>query len=848
MKRIFTALLALGIISLVSAELGAQKVEKFDAYSRLLSPEKLYLHVDKDTYCAGDTIWFKAYLKNNSVVAEFPESNYIYVELVGYQWNRDAYTQKTEEQARIVGRIKAKRREGVLQGYVKIPEDINSGKSILRAFTYWDLNFDTEYIFNRNIEIVNPTKDKYLEDLINLKVKERTKYSDVGLKYPFDKDKTRPNFDCQFFAESGHLIIGTDNVIAVKAVAENGLGMSLSGEVMDSQKNVVANFTTDDYGFAKFRLNPASSTEKYTAIVKDSREIEKSIDLPKVESLGVVINLSRVGDKVISKLSYTGSLNTSQLSFILFDGTELFYQKPYNDAVNLAIPIENLPVGVVNAAVVDDLGNIYATRAFFVMPDTQNVTLSLDKDKYGVREKAVIGLDVKNKDGKSVKGDFSISVTDDALAPYSGHENNIVSYMLLGSEIKGYIQNPQRFFDATKPLKQREEEVDLLLLTQGWRYYDIEKILKGENNMPRFGREYIQTVSGSVRARKNRPSYVSFVAPSINFSTLGQLDSTGYFELKDINFPDSTLFIVNAVGVGLRGKRQFIPYIDEDNFAPMLPYFRNNTDTLAQAQTVKSELLEKMYNDGTGPIYQLNPVYVKSNRKYSVNDPSPYGGTHLYRPDQLREGKQLEPFHAYDLMTYVYETCQGLRLDYDTTTGDKILKCRVPRVASEMEISDGWEEIVVFVNGIQAFTSAELNNYMVDDIVSLVYLKGGEAAIYVPTTDGSPSVRSAIMIKTKINDKTGLPRNITKGYPLGWQRVKKFYNPVYTYQNSRFTPRGTDRRSTVYWNPDVKTSEDGKANVEFYTSDSSSDYTIILEGITDEGEYIFVKHPIQRKR
>lgn len=847
MKKISIALLVLGLFTLNALQSGAQKVEKFDAYSKLLSPEKLYLHIDKDTYCAGDTIWFKAYLKNNSVVAEFPESNYIYVELVGYQWNRDAYTQKTAEQARIMQRIKVKRRDGTLQGYVKIPEDINSGKSILRAFTYWSLNFDTEYIFNRNIEIVNPAKDKYLEDLINLNVKERTKYSDVGLKYPFDKDKTRPDFDCQFFAESGHMLVGTDNIIAVKAVAENGLGYVLSGEIFDSHKNIVASFTTDEYGFAKFRLNPSTSTEKYTAIVKDSREVEKSIDLPKVESIGVSINLNIVGENIISQLHCAGSLNTASLSYILFDGTELFYQKPYNEAVTLAIPIKNLPVGVINAAVVDDDGNIYATRAFFVMPDAQNVTLSLDKDKYGVREKAVVGVDVKNKEGKSVKGDFSISVTDDALAPYRGHENNIISYMLLGSEIKGYIQEPQRFFDLSKPLRQREEEVDLLLLTQGWRYYDIEKILKGENAMPRFGREYIQTVSGYVKARKNRPSYVSFVAPSINFSTLGQLDSSGYFELKDINFPDSTLFIVNAVGVGLMGRRQFIPYIDEDNFAPLLPYFRNNTDTLANAQVVKSELLEKLYSDGTGPIYQLNPVYVKSNRKYSVNDPSPYGGTHLYRPDQLREGKQLEPYSAYDLMTYVYETCQGLRMDYDSTTGDKILKCRVPRIASEMEISDGWEEIVVFVNGIQAFTSAELNNYMVDDIISLVYLRGGEAAIYVPTTDGSPSVRSAIMIKTKINTKTGLPRNVTKGYPLGWQRVKEFYNPVYTYQNSRLVPRGTDKRSTVYWNPSVTAGEDGKAKAEFYTTDSSSDYTLILEGVTDEGEYIFVKQPVKRK-
>lgn len=823
-----------------------QKVENFETYSKLLSPEKLYLHIDKDTYCAGDTIWFKGYLKNNSVLAEFPESNYIYVELIGYQWNKDVYSGKTEETGRIVERIKVKRRDNILQGYVAIPEDINSGKSILRAFTYWNLNFAPEYIFSRNIEILNPTKEKYKDELIKLNVKERSRYTEIGLKYPFDKEKIKPNFDCQFFAESGHLLDNVNTVIAVKAVAENGLGMVLSGEVIDSQNNILSTFETNKYGFARFKLTPQKN-EKYKVIVKDSRGVEKSLELPKIESVGVNINLSRNSNMIIADVKWNGAIEIQNLNFILFDGTELFYKKSLTEASKLAIPKNNLPVGVINAAITDNDGNIYAHRSFLVIPDAPKVTLNLDKDKYGVREKAVVNIDIKNSDGKNVQGDFSISITDDKLAPYSGKENNIVSYMLLSSEIKGYIQSPQRFFDFSIPLREREEEADLLLMTQGWRYYDIENILKGANKMPAYGREYIQTVSGRVKARRNRPSYVSFLAPSINFSALGQLDSTGYFELKDINFPDSTLFIVNAVGVGIRGKRQFIPYIDEDNFAPMLNYFRNNYDTLADAPTVQSELLNKMYESGTGPIYQLNTVYIKSNKKYSINDPSPFGGTRLYRPDQLREGEQLEPFKDYDLITYVYETCQGLRVDIDTTTGDKILKCRIPRISSEFDISDGWGEIAVFINGIQAFSSAELNSYKVEDIVSLLYLKGSEASMYVPFIEGTASNVSVVMIKTKINQQTGLPKNITKGYPLGWQRVKKFYTPVYTYQNSQNTPKGSDRRSTIYWNPNVEIDQNGKGKVEFYTSDSSADYTIVLEGVTNEGEYIFMKTPMQRR-
>ena len=70
--------------------------ERFKAYSQLLSPEKLYLQTDRETYCVGDTVWFKGYLINNSLASEFPESNYIYVELLTYYYAKNVYSNKVE--------------------------------------------------------------------------------------------------------------------------------------------------------------------------------------------------------------------------------------------------------------------------------------------------------------------------------------------------------------------------------------------------------------------------------------------------------------------------------------------------------------------------------------------------------------------------------------------------------------------------------------------------------------------------------------------------------------------------------------------------------------------------------
>ena len=73
---------------------------------------------------------------------------------------------------------------------------------------------------------------------------------------------------------------------------------------------------------------------------------------------------------------------------------------------------------------------------------------------------------------------------------------------------------------------------------------------------------------------------------------------------------------------------------------------------------------------------------------------------------------------------------------------------------------------------------------------------------------------------------------------LGWQRPAKFYVPKYETKasKSKFEPM----RSTLHWEPalDVR---DGRASFEFYTSDHQVPYSVILEGITDKGDYVYHK-------
>ena len=56
-----------------------------------------------------------------------------------------------------------------------------------------------------------------------------------------------------------------------------------------------------------------------------------------------------------------------------------------------------------------------------------------------------------------------------------------------------------------------------------------------------------------------------------------------------------------------------------------------------------------------------------------------------------------------------------------------------------------------------------------------------------------------------------------------------------------------DFRSTIHWNPAIEFDETGKASTGFSTSDDIGSYSLILEGVTENGELFFEEKRIRVK-
>ena len=70
----------------------------------------------------------------------------------------------------------------------------------------------------------------------------------------------------------------------------------------------------------------------------------------------------------------------------------------------------------------------------------------------------------------------------------------------------------------------------------------------------------------------------------------------------------------------------------------------------------------------------------------------------------------------------------------------------------------------------------------------------------------------------------------------GYYSARTFEHPDYS-DPKVFSAVQADFRSTLYWNPQVKTNtKTGRVDLEFYASDQNSPYRIVVEGVTEAGE------------
>lgn len=431
-------------------------------FNRLCPQEKVYLHFDNTAYFQGETIWFSATVLD-ATTGSVAASKVLYVELL----SPTGVVLRQQKLQVIDGRC-----HGSLPLVDPSVEEANEKRGVLsypsgyyevRAYTRAMLNFDAHGCFSRVFPVYKaPEKEgDYSNPKLDI-------YKAAGIERPETEGLKELNLD--FLPEGGHLIAGVRNRIAFKATGRDGQGVTIES-LTDAAGTEIA-LSPQHRGMGSFLFTP---TERRSKVKARYGGKDYTFTLPEAEAEGYALCLTPQDDNTLQVAIATQYPDAGHLlgyTLVRHGKCELIDTLTMRATTfSCTVRTHKLPTGVYQFNLFDAEGTLYATRMLFVnngVP-TVPVTVTTHKKSYAPFEQVRLRLQVEEEGNHHL----SLSVRD--AADYgTGYTDDLRTYMLLSSELKGYIEHPEYYFEADD--EEHHKALDQLMLVQGWSRYDWQRM------------------------------------------------------------------------------------------------------------------------------------------------------------------------------------------------------------------------------------------------------------------------------------------------------------------------------------------------------------------------------------
>ena len=768
--------------------------------------EKAYLHTDRSTYFMGEDLWYKAYNVRASNNLLFDNSNILYVELISAD-------------SKIIARNKTNLEMGLGHGDFQLQDSlgVKPGTYQLRAYTNWNRNFGEDFVFKKDIEII---------DVFESHNKSKTIQNTTTETKITKKEAVKQNpFHIDFFPEGGSLLENVTSVVGFKAVDTNGKPIDVSGEIYNSDNELISSFQSSHDGMGKFQMVPMEG-KGYYAKIKTSTGLELSQELSNILKQGYLLNFRVIKSRNIISISTnqtTLSQNPNAVLTVIGKAKGISYlemtQKLTETTLSFELPKDKFPEGISQITLYDNTNKPQSERLVYIEKEHDlEVELATDKETYEPNEKAIVYVSSKSKTGVAKSASFSLSVTDTNGVENDNFESNISSYFLMESEIRGKVHNPGYYFDSTNP--KRLEHLDNLLLTQGWRDFVWKSVPKLSNGI-RYKEEKGITISGRVKqVFADKPSVNNNLTLALmskknrNFFS-AVTDSIGQFQFENLMFYGKTNMYLNSVNE--KGKFRGEIVLDSIERAPIAVSFKK--EPIVSQDTTNSfteNVLKKYTAFGVKPENMLKEVVVTAPKKnsavvlYGVPDYS-------YVPDE----KAKEFISIYDVLDKV----PGV-LVVDTTVS-------IPGEGDKENVSP-----LILIDGYPILEISQLLMVSPYEIEKIDVIRGSELAmLYIVNSEVNGSA-GAISIFTNRYKNLGKPKK-NSPYSIkqeieGFYTARTFYSPDPEKPNAELDKKALVR-NTIYWNPYVHPDKTGNAAVNYFNSGVETKVKVNLEGITSNG-------------
>lgn len=861
-------------------------LEKTKRLSQTQPIEKVYLHFDKPYYSVADTIWFKAYLTSEQNLPS-QLSKIVYVDVINEKDSLVTSLKLPVNNSVATGHIPLNM-ELFRQGnyYVKaytvwmlnFPQEYYFTKTIAigdaidkRLFTnikYNTTQSDKTQNITARIQFRNDEKVPLSNKVVNwrmvssydvvakgrgttdqngfLNVEISTKkenfiksgelYTDLVLadkevlSSSFNIKPQVGNIDLQFFPEGGDLFIGLPSQVAVKAVKPNGLGIDFTGNVTDNDGNQVTAISSSHLGMGAFYLNPEpSKTYKANITFKDGSK--QVFQIPTAKSSGVNLQVANslpdvIAVKIVANEPYFQANKGKPLFLVAQHNNVVYYAAQtmlQNQVTSAKIPKDKFPSGIVQLTLFSATGEPVSERLAFVLhKDALKLKISTDLPTYKPRQKVKMTVTAQDST-KKIAGDFSVTVIDEQKVPFNDDgETTILSSLLLTSDLQGYIEKPNYYFNKINDKKVAD--LDILLLTQGYRRFVYKDILSNKYTPITYYPEQGMDITGTLRDRTGMPVKKGALRLTVTNKPISQeilTSPSGLFTFKNLNIPDSSEVVISAKYNANSSNMMIM--LDQSPAAAIT----KNINAPDEVQNIDSTLNNYLANSKRQYRFlnNLKEVVIKGAavKKVTHNDYSALTTLSMIADHQI-DGDRLG--NCRDLVNCLKTMATGLTF-YENNfyiTRDYNAGRRVP-----VQVFLAGTPVDVFaINGVNPAEIESIEIFLKDEIgtVSRTYASNGVISI---------NMKKVEKAKMSIADlKKMIPEsNTLKFTPKGFIKDREFYAPKYLPGKTYNT---TDLRSTIFWNPKVVTdATTGASTFEFYNADGKGTYKAIVEGLDVNG-------------
>ena len=770
-------------------------------------PETAYLHPDKDTYTAGETVWLRAYVADAARHQLDTLSKVLHVELLS-------------DQHQLVAQRTLALSGGLGAGDLALADTLPAGTYLLRAYTGWMRNAGPEFFYTRRLQVWPAAEAPAVAEnplaFRQAAAQARQRAARVG----------QPA-DVQFFAEGGNLVAGLDNVVAFKAVDYAGSGLDVAGRVLDEQGRAVATFQSRHGGMGTLHLTPEAG-QRYRAEFSTPALATVRVPLPAVQASGYVLQVVPTAAAFTVSIRQHGGAG-GPILLLGQVGSEVGYlgRGEVRGAEVFAAEIPKgkfAEGGVVHFTLFDGQGHPRAERLAFARPAAPlRVSLTPDRPAYGPHQPVRVRVAVTDAAGQPVATHLSLAVADAGASRPAA--DNIAARLLLTADLAGYVEAPGYYLEAPTPAT--DQALDDLLLTQGWRRFAWAAVLAGPVPAPEFGVERSLGLLGQVTQPSGAPAPGSTLTllqtkPTRNVIKV-ETDREGRFLLNDLGGCDTIRGTLQARTA--KNKSNLTIRLDGGppvplQALPLLPVTPPPAVAAAVRQSQQAQAQERQYRLAT--TVALDTVTVRGRRAVVAD------ARRLYAPGNATviDMSKLPATNGTTLLQSLRGRVPGLTI----TGSEPNMQVQLRGVTS----FTGSNEPLILLDGVPTTLSA-IAFFPAYDVERVELLKGGQAAIF-----GTRGASGVLAVYTRQGNPNRDKRQDQEPGVLALRRAayncpRQFYAP--RYGAGAPTPTRPDtRRSTLYWQPEVRTDASGQAELTFFTSDATGSFRLTAEGISAAGQ------------